>query len=141
MFSTDMYISLVRQKSSLCGEGLTTQSRVLTAVMKIALENYVGKGKNAANLFLFPHCLPPLQRQSHQFLNIQFVVSKRVQFGNVQSFVIWLTLSQTSPGFYCLLYKSFENTVGKGEIARYEQFLFPQCFLPIWRTFCHFYQI
>ena len=29
----------------------------------------------------------------------------------------------------CLQYKSFENTVGKGEIARYEQFLlFPQCF-------------
>ena len=28
--------------------------------------------------------------------------------------------------------KSFENTVGKGEIARNEQFLiFPQCFLTI----------
>ena len=39
-----------------------------------------------------------------------------------------LTLSQTSPDVY---YKSFENTVGKGEIARNEQFLFfPQCFLP-----------
>ena len=25
--------------------------------------------------------------------------------------------------FTCLQYKSFENTVGKGEIARYEQFL------------------
>ena len=34
-----------------------------------------------------------------------------------------LTLSQTSPGFTCLKYKSFENTVGKGEIARNEQFL------------------
>ena len=43
-----------------------------------------------------------------------------------------LTLSQTSPDFKCLRYKSFENTVGKGEIARNEQFLlFPQCFLPI----------
>ena len=31
-----------------------------------------------------------------------------------------------------LLYKSFENTVGKGEIARHEQFLpFPQCFLSV----------
>ena len=30
----------------------------------------------------------------------------------------------------CLQYKSFENTVGKGEIAHNEQFLlFPQCFL------------
>ena len=38
--------------------------------------------------------------------------------------------------FTCLLYKSFENTVGKGEIAHNEQFfLFPQCFLPICRTF------
>ena len=38
--------------------------------------------------------------------------------------------------------KPFENTVGKGEIARNEQFLlFPQCFLPVWITFCHFPQI
>ena len=41
----------------------------------------------------------------------------------------------------CLQCKSFENTAGKGEIARNEQFLlFPQCFLPIWRTICHFHQ-
>ena len=33
--------------------------------------------------------------------------------------------------FTCQLNKSFENTVGKGEIAHNEQFLpFPQCFLP-----------
>ena len=39
----------------------------------------------------------------------------------------------------CLQYKSFENTVGKGEIARNEQFLlFPQFFLPFRRTFRHF---
>ena len=38
-----------------------------------------------------------------------------------------LTLSQTSPGFST----SFENTVGKGEIAGNKQFLlFPSCFLP-----------
>ena len=44
--------------------------------------------------------------------------------------------------FMCLQYKSFENTVGKGEIARNEQFLlFPQCFIPIWGTLRHFYQI
>ena len=43
-----------------------------------------------------------------------------------------LTLSQISPVFTCLQYKSFENTVGNGEIAHNEQFLlFPQCFLPI----------
>ena len=34
--------------------------------------------------------------------------------------------------FTCLQCESFENTVGKGEIARNEQFLlFPQCFLPV----------
>ena len=38
--------------------------------------------------------------------------------------------------------KPFENTVGKGEIARNEQFLlFPQCFLPVWIISCHFRQI
>ena len=42
----------------------------------------------------------------------------------------------------CLQYKSLEKTAGKGEIARNDQFLlFPQCFLPVWRTFCHFHQI
>ena len=44
--------------------------------------------------------------------------------------------------FMCLQYKSLENTVEKGEIARNEQFLlFPQCFLLVWRTFCHLHQI
>ena len=43
---------------------------------------------------------------------------------------------------WCLQYISFENTAGKGEIAHIEQFLpFPQCFVPVWRTFCHFHQI
>ena len=41
----------------------------------------------------------------------------------------------------CLQHKSFENTAGKGEIARNEQFLlFPQCFLPISKLFCCFHQ-
>ena len=41
--------------------------------------------------------------------------------------------------FTCLLYKSFENTVGKGEIVHNEQFLhFPQCFLLVWITFLPF---
>ena len=35
-----------------------------------------------------------------------------------------LTLSQTSPGFYVSAAQVFENAVGKGEIARNEQFLF-----------------
>ena len=58
-----------------------------------------------------------------------FVVCKSFEFGPVQKLLFGkeLTLSQTSPGFYV----SAENSVVKGEIARYEQFLlFPQCFLP-----------
>ena len=44
--------------------------------------------------------------------------------------------------FNCLQYTSFENTMGKGEIARNEQFLFfPQCFLHFLKIFCHFHQI
>ena len=44
--------------------------------------------------------------------------------------------------FKCLQYKASENTVGKGKTTRNKQFLlFPLCFLPIWRTFCHFHQI
>ena len=42
--------------------------------------------------------------------------------------------------FTCLYLESFENTVGKGEIAHNEQFLlFPLCFQPFQRTFCHFH--
>ena len=53
-----------------------------------------------------------------------------------------LTLSQTSPGFLRVCSTSVLKTLGKGEIARNEQFLlFPQCFLPVWITFCHLYQI
>ena len=53
-----------------------------------------------------------------------------------------LTLNQQALVFTCMQYKFYENTVGKGEIARNEQFLlFQQCFLPIQRTFSHFHQI
>ena len=42
----------------------------------------------------------------------------------------------------CLQYKSFANTVEKGEIACNEQFLlFPECLLSFWKTFCHFHRI
>ena len=52
------------------------------------------------------------------------------------------TFTKQAKIFTFLPYKSFENTVVKGEIARKEQFLlFPQCFLTIWGNFCHFHQI
>ena len=44
--------------------------------------------------------------------------------------------------FKCLIFKSFENTMEKGEIACNEQLvLFSQCFLPFWITFCYSNQI
>ena len=59
--------------------------------------------------------------------------------------IIWYRgklFSKQALVFTCVQYKSFENTVGKGEIAQNEQFLlFPQCFLLICITLCHFYQI
>ena len=83
-----------------------------------AFENFVGEGGNSGNhhCYRFLHCSQPFQRQ------ILIIIPHK-------------TLFKTSPRFTCLQYKSFENTVGKREIARNEQFLlFPQCFLPIWRT-------
>ena len=54
----------------------------------------------------------------------------------------WLEPFPKQALVFCLQSKSIENNVGKGEIARYEQFLlFPQCFLSIWRTFCHFRKV
>ena len=40
-----------------------------------------------------------------------------------------------------LLYKSIENTVGKGEIAHKQFLLFPHCFLTFWITFSHVHHI
>ena len=53
-----------------------------------------------------------------------------------------LILSQTIPGFYVSAVQVFENTAGKGEIARNEQFLLSQqCFLPFLRTLCYSHKI
>ena len=51
------------------------------------------------------------------------------------SFIDDLTHSHTMTPFDAPGNKPFENTVGKGEIARNEHFLiFPQCFLAVWIT-------
>ena len=55
-----------------------------------------------------------------------------------QQYFSYLTHSHTMTPFDTLGNKPFENTVGKGETARYEQFLlFPQCFLPVLIAFFH----
>ena len=47
--------------------------------------------------------------------------------------------SKQSLVFMCLQYIPFENNVGKGEIAHYEQFLlFSQCFLSLLGNFLSF---
>ena len=48
-----------------------------------------------------------------------------------------LTLSQTCPDFYVSAVQVFQK-----HFAHIVQvFLFPQYFLPVWRTFCHFHQV
>ena len=65
------------------------------------------------------------------------------KYGNIiyVTFWLWLTLNPfpNKPWFYVLQYKSFENTVGKGEIARDEQFLlFPTMFSTCLQNFMPF---
>ena len=53
-----------------------------------------------------------------------------------------LTLSQTSPGFYVPAIQIFRKLCGKRRNCSQRAIsLFPQCFLPVWKTFWHFNQI
>ena len=62
-----------------------------------------------------------------------------VRFENI---LFFLNPFLNKPWFLRVCRASLLKTLGKGEIARDKQFLlFPQCFLPIWRTFYHFHQI
>ena len=117
------------------------------------VENIVGKGENAGyqHFLLFPQCFQKLSLSGS--LKSQDCVVKVLK-GNTGT-EICLTLYHTIPSFNdldpfpnkpwflrvcstCLL----KNNVGNGEIARNEQFLlFPHCFLPVWRTSCHFHQL
>ena len=73
---------------------------------------------------------------------IHFAAKLNDLFKDYDLHLFCLRFSKQALVFTCLQYKSFENTVGKGEISRNKQFLlFPQCLLPDWRAFCHFHQI
>ena len=94
------------------------------------VENTVGKGEIAhyEQFLLFPQCF------------------QRACFpGASKGVIVWELVNsflKKTLVFTCLRYKSFENTVGKGEIANNEQFLlFPQCFLPMLGSFCHCHQV
>ena len=76
-----------------------------------------------------------------RFLHNQMIVSPFVHISNIKSlFAAELEEPQPSPKQACLQYESFQNTVGKGEIAQNKQFLhFPQCLQHFSRTFHHFH--
>ena len=97
------------------------------------------KGEIACNkqFLLFSQCFQPYMALIFHFK--YFKMLSAIFFDLYQSKILssgyGLTPSQTSPGFMCIYvqYKSFENTAGKGEIARNKQFLlfptvFPTCF-------------
>ena len=68
--------------------------------------------------------------------------SKAFSFRVVKSPDCVVKIYQTSPGFLRVSSTSLLKTVGKGEIALTEQFLFfSQCFLPVWRIFSSFHLI
>ena len=79
--------------------------------------------------------------QTLGFSTLRLIPASSVSY-KMRSVCKWVNHFPNKPWFsFCPQEKSFENTVGKEEIARNEQFLlFPLCFLPILRTFCHFHQ-
>ena len=89
------------------------------------------------NLSVTVQQLWPISFKEYMYVKYESSISYRSKVCQCYSFLRmdnvteYLTLSQTSPGLWeqCLQNKSFENTVGKGEIARNEQFLlFPTVF-------------
>ena len=78
---------------------------------------------------------------------VKFVFCKCLQFGLVHNSVTCKQFNSypNKPCFSHVCETSLLKTLkhcGKGEIAHNEQFLLlPKCFLPVWRTFCHFHQI
>ena len=64
---------------------------------------------------------------NHTLIKVEIQLKICIQFNPFQNKPLFLRVCSTS----------FLKT-----LIRYEQFLlFPKCFLPVWRTFCHFHQI
>ena len=79
-------------------------SNIIKILRKTAFENIVGEGQNAADQhILFLQCFVLF---NERLLLEMLAVRTRLIY-------CMLTLSQTSPGFLCLQYKSFENIEGK----------------------------
>ena len=99
---------------------------------KKSFENIVRKGEYVDNqhFLLFPKCFLPIQKEHLLVSDIYFVICKRFNpFPN-------------KPLFLRVCSQSLLKTLWEEEIAQNKQFLlFPQCFLSIWKTFCHFHQL
>ena len=100
------------------------------------------KIKNAGkqHFLLHQNVFHPIKDIFTQFFHILISICKLRQLGKFYLFC--QPFSKQTLVFSCLLSKSFESTVRKGEIAcNRQRLLFPQCFLPFWRTFHYFHQI
>ena len=83
-----------------------------------------------------------LQNKFHSNIEIFFKGWETMEKRQKVFFLRALNPFPKKPWFVRVCSTSLLNTEGKGEIAHNEQFhLFPQCFLPVRKTFCHFHQI
>ena len=126
------------------GEPFTTQSALLTTLSKNPFQNIAGKGENAGDqhFLFFRNCFQPYP-SNHSSLSkytiiilANFILSSANAFNLDQSRILLFGKEltpysiNTQSHFNASTTDSFENIVGKEEIARDEQFLlFPQCFL------------
>ena len=106
----------------MCGKGY-----VLITGALFAVKNFMSKKRH--NLF----------KDTLMVINLFVSVSPLTVNNLTKSEVSIFTLAQTRPVFTCLQYKYFENTVGKVENARNEQFLlFQECCLILLENFLPF---
>ena len=99
----------------------------------IVKKNYCGKGRKYFS-YIKAASTVHLSILSANFPGVLSTIPNPINFHQYRIFSLGkaLTLPKQALVFTCLQYKSFENTVGKGEIAHDEQFLlFLLCFLPI----------
>ena len=82
----------------------------------------------------FPYCFLPNEKL-HHFSQIDNRLENALNLDRLNPF------PKQALVFKCLQCKSLENTVGKREIARHEQFLLFPVFSTCLENFCHFHQV
>ena len=112
-------------------------------------ENIVVKGENAGNqltrnFLLFLQCFLSFLKTNLKFL-LTSILSSANAFSLDQSKVLMfgkdLTLSQTSPSLRVRSTSLLKTLWEKEELLIPRNFSFSQCFLSLWRSFSHVYQI